>query len=79
MEINLEGVYQSYLQTVGLSEAGMPETQRVQTKEAFMAGMTSLADIFTGGIPELGDDEAVQAIDSINSQIAKYWEDRLKQ
>ena len=79
MEINLEGVYQSYLQTVGLSEAGMPETQRVQTKEAFMVGMSSMAELFTGMIPELSDDEAMDAIDSINSQLAKYWQDRLKQ
>lgn len=69
--MNIEKLYQDYLRKVKLPEDRMGETQRVETKRAFYAGITSF-------LSEVSSDESDQNLDRIvqdtYGQLEKFWD-----
>lgn len=69
-------MYQDYLKRVGLNEDTMHPIQKVETKRAFMAGISSLLVHFqeVGDNPKIGEKEAVDWLEEIEEDLKAFWD-----
>lgn len=72
MEFELEKQYQFYLKKVGLKEKNMGETQKKETRQAFMAGV-SQSCLYYFSLAEMDEDEAVNQLDNVMRQVSAFW------
>lgn len=74
METNLNKLYKDYLKTVLLEEEKMHETQRIETKRAWMAGFSLAFTQILSEICFIDDDEVLKnLITTINGQLLLFW------
>lgn len=73
-DFDVEYQYQQYLLRVGLNEYEMGDTQRQQLRQTFYAATGQTILLFRDDLPNLSDDEAVQAIKEMINQIANFFQ-----
>lgn len=66
-------MYSDYLKRIELSEDKMIPTQRLQTKQAFYAGISSLMVMQREDLTTIPEDDAVNVLDSIWKECINYW------
>lgn len=71
--IKIEEYYQFYLEKVKLKEAAMSNVQRVETKRAFMAGMSQMLNMLTKEISAVNEAEGVEIINNLFNQLSQFW------
>lgn len=69
----LEEQYRLYLERVGLDESKMPETQRIETKRAFMGACGQLLMLFTNELIEMPDNKSVVILDDMIQETKQFW------
>lgn len=72
-KFNLEHQYQLYLQRGGVPEERMHPVQRVETKRAFFGACGQILILLRDDVGALEDNEAAKALESLMSQVEKYW------
>ncbi|MEN5132681.1 hypothetical protein [Elizabethkingia anophelis] len=72
----IEKQYQHYLEKVQLKESEMPEDQKIETKRAFIAGMSEMYAALVSGI------EANMPLDGClkyyRVELTEYWKQETK-
>ncbi len=64
--------YRHYLKLVKLNEGEMSDTQRIETKRAFMAGMTEVFTVLMVGLP-IGT-----TLNDYKEELKEYHENEIK-
>lgn len=72
-KFNLEYQYQLYLERVGLTEEEMHPEQKRQVKMAFFGAMGQFLVLLEFDIADLSEDEAVEKLESMKTQVANYY------
>jgi len=71
---DLETRYQDYLKMNCLDESKMVPIQRVETRRAFMGGISSSLILFRDVIGSIEDeDEAIKAMENVETQCVDFW------
>jgi hypothetical protein len=71
--INIQKQFENYLVRVKLDKDKMSPTQYNETKQAFFAGASAMLVLFRTTIPDLSDDKAYDAMDSLWNEAEFYW------
>jgi len=71
---NIELRYQQYLKLGGISEQMMHETQRVEMKRVFYAGMGMMHTMMIEEAGKLNEAEAIEAINSLEGQVIAFYQ-----
>ncbi len=77
-KFNLEIQYQKYLERVGLKESQMGDTQRVETKRAFMGGCGQMLVILSNDISQLDEDKGIEQLQDMIDQVKAFWKEQNK-
>lgn len=79
-KLNLEVLYQFYLNKVNLSEETMHEVQRVETKRAFYSGCSEMLKLMGTlmGMSESNPIEAYINLDYLEFQIEEFWDNEIE-
>lgn len=72
-QFDIEYQYKKYLDTVKLDESKMHPTQKVETKRAFIAGMTYLMLLMDNELVEIPEEEGAILLTKLHSQIKMFW------
>ncbi len=73
-EYDLEYQYQEYLHREGVSEEKMGNTQRIETKRAFMGGIGQLLVLMRDGIGTVKDPvQGVTHMQNMMEQVKEFW------
>lgn len=73
-KFSLENQYQLYLKRVGITEEQMHPIQRKETKQAFFGACGQMLILFRDGIGAIeNENEAVQTMESMMTQVAEYF------
>lgn len=72
-KFNLEYQYQLYLERVGQVESEMHPEQKRQVKMAFFGAMGQLLVLLEHEVSDLEEDEAVEKLESMKTQVANYY------
>lgn len=74
MKVNIEAEYQKFLKQMKLKEREMHIVQMRETKRAFIGGFSFALLIFKNDISLINDEEeAIQCLEDIDTQIRKFW------
>lgn len=74
----IAGQYQFYLEKVELKESDMLPVQRVQTKQAFVAGMSQAFVLMTEKLPQMPETEGFLALKSLQTDLQNFWQNETK-
>lgn len=72
-KFDIEFQYNLYLDKVGLKEENMLPVQAQETKRAFMAAAGQILVLLRDDISELSDDEGVEVLEKLMTQVANFW------
>jgi hypothetical protein len=72
-QFNLEDQYQVYLQRVMLHEQKMEETQKIETKRAFMGACGQMLVLLTEGTDNLTEQQALPLLAGLFTQVSEFW------
>lgn len=72
----IEKQYQHYLEKVQLSEDDMPEDQKIETKRAFIAGMSEMYSALVSGIEERMPLDG--CLEYYRVELTEYWNNETK-
>lgn len=70
---NVEEQYQKYLTRVGLKEEKMNPIQAKETKQAFFGAWGQLLLVMRDDITTLEEDEAIEKLKDMNTQVLIYF------
>ena len=79
MKPDIEAYYQKYLTLVKKNEELMGPVEKIEIKQAFMAGLTHSLVIFSRELPDMPEREAMEFITSFDLQLQQWWADRVAQ
>lgn len=72
-EFNLEYQYQKYLELVDMPERSMCDSQRTDTRSAFMAAAGILLVMFREKLSVLPHEEAMEVLEDLEFQVVHFW------
>lgn len=72
-EVNIEILYKHYLKLSKLDENKMMPVQRIETKRAFMAGLSTFLKFQSEDISRLPVKGQIEKLTDLNNQLVTFW------
>ncbi len=75
--VSLEKLYKIYLEKVNLDESKMPNIQKKETKQAYMAACTQMLLCFFE-ITNVSESDGIEIFERLHNEANQYWETGLR-
>ena len=72
-DISIKDRFEEYVQTIFEGKVKPGSQQYIEIRRAFMGGALVLVELMKSVLPELEEDEAVEALTHIDNEIKSYW------
>lgn len=73
-QFNIEQMWLRYLNLMGLKLHAMHPDQLRETKRAFFGAVGQTIVLFTQELPDLTDNEGIEVVDALMTQVANYFD-----
>lgn len=77
-DVTIDNMYKFYLEKVNLKEEDMHPTQNIETKQAFVAGISQMLLLFIDLSEQLTNDDACIVTTRLLEQIKEFWDEKRK-
>lgn len=74
-KFTIETQWHLYLKRVGLSEAMLPEVQRIEMKRTFFGAAGQILFLMRDDVADLPELEGIKVLEAMKSEIGEFWMD----